>query len=66
MYYYFSNDKELVATIKIKIVTKGDMSTLTIANATQKMSGVYKVVAKNRHGQVEHKANITVSGILLV
>ena len=57
--------KEMVATIKIKIVSKEDTHTLTVSNVTKKSTGVYRVLAKNKYGQAEHTANITVTGSLL-
>ncbi len=61
---WFRDGKELAATIKIKIVTKDDTSTLTVNNATKAASGTYKVVAKNKLGQVEHTAKVDVTGLL--
>ena len=60
---WFRDGKELVATIKIKIVSKEDTHTLSIASTTKAASGVYKVVAKNKFGQVEHTANVQITGI---
>ena len=56
------DNKELVATIKIKMVSKEDTHILSVSNVTKKTTGVYKVVAKNKFGQVEHTAKITVTG----
>ena len=57
---WFRDTNELKPTFKIKITHDGDDWTLTIPGVTKVMSGVYKVVATNSFGEVEHAAQITV------
>ena len=57
---WFRDTTELKPTFKNKITHDGDDWTLTIPGVTKVMSGVYKVVATNTFGEVEHAAQITV------
>ena len=57
---WFRDTTELKPTFKNKITHDGDDWTLTIPGVTKVMSGVYKVVATNTFGEVEHTAQITV------
>ena len=57
---WFRDTTELKPTFKNKITHDGDDWTLTIPGVTKVMSGVYKVVATNSFGEVEHAAPITV------
>ena len=60
---WYSNDKELLATPKVKMTKKKDgVHLLKIANTRPAMSGLYRVVATNVAGEVEHTATVTVTG----
>ncbi|XP_042877694.1 obscurin-like isoform X2 [Penaeus japonicus] len=46
---------------KYRIRKEGDGQTLTVKELTYSDSGAWKVVAKNREGQIEHEAELNVS-----
>ena len=60
---WFRDDKELAPSFKVKMVKAKEVVTLTISGVTEKMSGVYKVVATNKVGTAEHSAPVTVRGM---
>merc|ERR1712029_1004646 len=57
---WFRDDKEIQKTFKNKMTKTGEICTLQISGVTEKMSGVYKCVATNKEGTIEHKAVVTV------
>lgn len=59
---WFHNGKEMVQSPRVKVSKVNDVHTLMLVQVTQKMTGSYSVVASNRHGKVEHVAQITVTG----
>lgn len=60
---WYCDDKELLATPKVKMTKKKDgVHLLKITNTRPVMSGPYKVVATNVAGQVEHAATVNVTG----
>ncbi|XP_066949349.1 LOW QUALITY PROTEIN: muscle M-line assembly protein unc-89-like [Macrobrachium rosenbergii] len=59
---WFFNGKPLEADgDRIRVRRDGDGQTLLIKDCTYSDSGNYKVVAKNREGEVEHEASLEVS-----
>ena len=60
--FFHRNGTGIVPTLKVKVVTRGDVSTLTIPKVTVKQDGIYTCVAKNNIGQVVHEAKILVTG----
>ena len=59
---WFRDEKELAPSFKVKMIKTKEAVTLTISGVTEKMSGVYKVVAINKVGQADHSAPVTVRG----
>lgn len=59
---WFQNGKEMVQSPRVKVSKVKDVHTLMLVQVTQTMTGSYSVVASNRHGKVEHVAQITVTG----
>jgi hypothetical protein len=60
---WYKDDKEIMATFKVKMSQKDDVYTLSMGGATVKSTpGLYKAVAINKAGKAEHAANITVGG----
>lgn len=59
---WFQNGKEMVQSPRVKVSKVKDVHTLLLVQVTQTMTGSYSVVASNRHGKVEHVAQITVTG----
>ena len=55
-------DKPITASFKNKMSRAGDTCQLVTSQVTKKMTGVYKVVAKNRVGVADHSAEIHVEG----
>ena len=60
---WFCEDKELLATPKVTMTKNKDgVHLLKITNTRPAMSGVYRVVATNTAGRVEHTASVNVTG----
>ena len=59
---WFRDEKELAPSFKVKMIKTEEVVTLTISGVTEKMSGVYKVVATNSAGTAQHSAPVTVKG----
>lgn len=59
--WYFNGEPIVIDGDKFRIRKEGDGQTLLLKDCTYSDSGFYKVVAKNREGQVEHEAELDVS-----
>merc|ERR1712227_855113 len=57
---WFRDEKEITKSFKITITKTKEMYILKISGVTEKMSGIYKCVATNDVGKIEHSAQITV------
>ena len=64
---WFCEDKELLATPKVTMTkAKDGVHLLKITNTRPAMSGIYRVVATNTAGQVEHTASVNVTGTNII
>lgn len=59
--WYHDNEKISSDGDRVKIRKDGEGQTLVIRDCTYSDGGVYRVVAKNREGSVEYKAELFVS-----
>ena len=63
---WFFNDTALVMDERISVETRKETSTISIARATGKDSGTYKVVAENKVGKDEATFTLTVRGKCMI
>lgn len=60
MFNRFKNDKTIEWSPQLRNVSKDGTGAITIANATERDSGVYKCVAQNGFNVIETQCNVTV------
>ncbi|XP_069178633.1 LOW QUALITY PROTEIN: muscle M-line assembly protein unc-89 [Procambarus clarkii] len=62
--WYFNGKPIVPDGDKFRIRREGDGQTLYLKDCTYSDSGKYKVVAKNREGQIEHEAELEVADVV--
>ena len=57
--------RELATSPRVKILKAEDVHTVAVSQMSSIFAGIYKCVATNKFGSVEHSATVTILGRLI-